>query len=393
MPTRHLAGLTSRIRLLLGITILLVYPGTLAAAPPPGYYDSVDETSAETLRSTLHLVIDGHTKIPYTASSTDTWNVLELADEDPLNSNRILDLYQNRTFTKYGGGNSYYNREHVWPKSYGFPDDGPTNKPYSDCHCLFLCDIEYNSDRANRIFDNCLSGCVWRVTDNYNGESGTNYFKDATPIGIWETWQGRKGDCARALFYMDVRYEGDSGEPDLILTDDPYLILACSTGNNEPVAYMGLLEVLLQWHEDDPVDAKELDRNDEVYTYQHNRNPFIDHPEWVEVLFGDPLSSVPGDLARRDLPAAAFTAVAPNPFNPCTRIAFAIVDPGQVEVEIFSLEGRLVRTLSRGYRGLGEHSLSWNGTDDEGERAASGAYICRLKREDEADTVKLLLLK
>ncbi|MFH1842981.1 MAG: endonuclease, partial [bacterium] len=338
-------------------------------------------------------VIDGHTKIPYTDSSTDTWNVLELADEDPLNSSRILDLYQNRTFTKYGTGNSDYNREHTWPKSYGFPDDGSTNKPYTDCHHLFLCDIEYNNDRANRIFDNCLSGCVWRVADDYNGESGTNYFKDATPIGIWETWIGRKGDCARAMFYMDVRYEGDSGEPDLILTDDPYQILSCATGSNESVAYMGLLEVLLQWHEEDPVDTKEQDRNDAIYTYQHNRNPFIDHPEWVDAIFGDPLSEVPGDLARRDLPAACFTEVAPNPFNPCTRIVFSVVKPGEVQVEIFSLEGRLVRTLLRGHRGIGEHALSWNGTDDDGGRVASGAYFCRLKHRDETDTVKLLLLK
>jgi len=391
--TRHHPCQATRTLLLIGTAIMMVYPGTLAAAPPPGYYDSVDETTGETLRSTLHLVIDGHTKIPYTASSTDTWNVLELADEDPLNSSRILDLYQNRTFTKYSTGNSYYNREHTWPKSYGFPDDGSSNKPYTDCHHLFLCDIEYNNDRANRIYDNCLSGCVWRVADNYNGESGTNYWKDATPIGIWETWQGRKGDCARAMFYMDVRYEGDSGEPDLILTDDPYLIAASATGSNESVAYMGLLEVLLQWHEADPVDAKEMDRNDAVYTYQHNRNPFIDHPEWVDAIFGDPLSGLPGNLASRDLPAAVFTEVAPNPFNPSTRIAFSITEPGQVAVEIFSLDGRLVRTLLHGQRRIGEHSLSWNGTNDDGGRVASGAYFCRLVRGDFSDTVKLLLLK
>ncbi|MEZ6021014.1 MAG: endonuclease [Planctomycetota bacterium] len=58
------------------------------------------------------------------------------------------------------------------------------------------------------------------------------------------------------------------------------------TGSNESVAYMGELDVLLQWHAQDPPDAWEMARNDIVYSYQGNRNPFIDHPEWVDCLFG-----------------------------------------------------------------------------------------------------------
>ncbi len=96
---------------------------------------------------------------------------------------------------------------------------------------------------------------------------------------------------ARALLYMDVRYAGGThgvtgyAEPDLILTDSLAQIEASNTGANLSVAYMGLLSVVLQWHLDDPVDAKELARNDAVYAYQGNRNPFIDHPEWVACLF------------------------------------------------------------------------------------------------------------
>ena len=82
---------------------------------------------------------------------------------------------------------------------------------------------------------------------------------------------------------MDVRYEGDGTEPDLILTDDPSLIQ--ETAGNAPVAYMGILTTLLQWHNQDPVSDRERRRNDVVYSYQHNRNPFIDHPEWVQPIF------------------------------------------------------------------------------------------------------------
>jgi hypothetical protein len=90
---------------------------------------------------------------------------------------------------------------------------------------------------------------------------------------------------------MDVRYEGGNhgstgaAEPNLILTDDENLIDASNTGQNETVAYMGMLTVLLQWHAEDPVDDFERNGHEVVYGYQGNRNPFIDHPEWVECVF------------------------------------------------------------------------------------------------------------
>ena len=85
--------------------------------------------------------------------TTDTWNILELAQQDPGNSSRIIDVYKNASYAKVGAGNSFYNREHPWPKSYGFPNDGGSNYPYSDCHVLFLCDSSYNSSRGNKIYD------------------------------------------------------------------------------------------------------------------------------------------------------------------------------------------------------------------------------------------------
>ncbi|MBN1826930.1 MAG: endonuclease [Candidatus Eisenbacteria bacterium] len=350
-------------------------------------------STPESLRATVHAVIDGHTKIPYTSSSTDTWDVLDAADEDPLDSTHVLDLYRNRSYLKYGGGNSYYNREHVWPNSYGFPDDGSTNKPYTDCHHLFDCYIGYNETRGNRIFDACSTLCQTYTVDDYNGESGANYSRNTSPVGIWETWEGRRGDVARAMFYMDVRYEGDSGEPDLILTNDVDSILASSTGNNESVAYMGLLDILLQWHEDDPVDDKERSRNDVVYSYQGNRNPFIDHPEWVAGIFIEGTTDIapggPPEAARK----AWITAVSPNPFNPRTNVLFSLADPGHVRLDVYSVSGKLVRTLLSGHRASGEHSVFWDGTNGAGESVASGVYFCLLRSDGGADTRKLVLVR
>jgi endonuclease I len=270
-----------------------------AAQGPPGYYTSVNTSSATTLRQTLHLLIDDHTRFPYTSTATDTWDVLEQADEHPANSGAILDLYKNTTYTKVGGGTSNYDREHSWPKSYGFPNDGASNYPYTDCHHLFLCDSSYNSSRSNKPYQGADALATEKPTDANNGAGGgvgvypgnSNWTDGAFTLGRWETWRDRRGDVARALMYLDVRYEGGNhgitghAEPDLRLTDDTALIQASNTGANISVAYMGLLSVLRQWHVEDPVDAKEMARNDTIFAYQGNRNPFIDHPEWVECLF------------------------------------------------------------------------------------------------------------
>ncbi|MEQ8765785.1 MAG: endonuclease [Planctomycetota bacterium] len=283
--------------IVLSLLSLTLFSGTVIAQPP-GYYDSVDDSNPTTLRATLHQVIDDHTRFPYTSGGTDTWDILELADEDPSNASRILDIYKNATFTKAGGGNPNYNREHLWPSSYGFPIDDGQNYPYTDCHILRLCFDDYNTARSNRPFRICDGNCTEEPTDFNDGRGGgsgtypgnSNWVRGFGEAGTWEVWNGRRGDVARAMFYMDLRYEGGTHngtgapEPNLILTDNGSLIQA-DVNNNKSVAYMGLLAVLLQWHAEDPVDQRERDRNDIVFGFQGNRNPFVDHPEWVDCLF------------------------------------------------------------------------------------------------------------
>lgn len=268
-------------------------PANLLAAIPPGYYNTIITDTPAQLRTTLNSVIDDHTRFPYTSSGTDTWIILEIADQDPANASHILDLYRNLSLVKFGGGTGPYNREHTWPNSLGFPNDGGTNYPYTDCHHLFLCDVGYNSDRGNKPYGTVTAGSTERVTSFNDGQGGgsgvfpgnSNWFT-AT---LWQTWNGRKGDVARAMFYMDVRYEGGThgitgaSEPNLILTDNISLIV--TTGSNASTAYMGLLASLLTWSAQDPPDARERAHNDGVHSFQGNRNPFVDHPEWVNALY------------------------------------------------------------------------------------------------------------
>jgi endonuclease I len=265
------------------------------AAIPSGYYDSVNTSNYQTLHDSLHEIVDDHHRFPYTSSATDTWDILEAADEDPNNSSNVIDIYKNASYSKVGGGNSNYNREHSWPKSFGFPNDGSGNYPYTDAHHLFISNSGYTSSRSNKPFADCISGCIVKTTLANNGrgsgsgDSNTTTGSGAT--GSWETWDARKGDSARALMYLAVRYEGGThsvtgkSEPDLILTDNRSLIANSNTGSNLTVAYMGLRSTLIQWHKDDPVDDFERRHNDTVYAHQGNRNPFIDHPEYVACIF------------------------------------------------------------------------------------------------------------
>ena len=261
-----------------------------------GYYSRVNTSSASQLRCSLHQIIRGHTAYPYSSStSISTWDILEMADEDPLNSGRILDVYRNRSYTKVSGragtgSGLTYNREHTWPKSLGFSSStgnlGLPHSPHTDTHMLFLSDTNYNSDRGNKPYGNC-SGCTERATEVYYGQGGgsgvypgnSNWFN----ASYFQTWGKRKGDVARAVLYMAIRYEGGThpvtgqGEPDLELTDNPSQIVATSSSP----AYMGLMSTLLAWHQADPPDAIERARNEVVFSFQGNRNPFIDHPEWA----------------------------------------------------------------------------------------------------------------
>jgi len=284
-------------RMRLALAAIAAFGTAIAAQAPPNYYLTVNPSTPATLRSTLHAVIDDHTRIPYTAAVTDTWDVLEAADQHPTVSTQILDVYKNAAYTKVTGGNTNYDREHTWPKSYGFPDE-PSSYPHTDCHHLFLCAITHNGARGNKPYDNgTASWTAWTTLVNAGQGGGTgfpgnsNWTEATSALGSWQTWSSRKGDVARALMYMDVRYEGgvhgttNLAEPDLRLTDDRNLIAASVTSTNTSLAYMGELSVLLQWHAQDPVDAKEMARNNAVFAHQSNRNPFIDHPEWAACLF------------------------------------------------------------------------------------------------------------
>jgi endonuclease I len=257
--------------------------------PPPDYYVTAEGKTGSELRQALHLIIRNHRAIPYSSSGTDTRAALKVLDEQSLNTNNVVLIYSGFSDPKSGFGlTTGWNREHLWPNSDGLDDTLPS---FTDLQNLRACDTTVNSARGNKVFD------VSNPLDpNYRNLAHLEAPLCSTDTDSWEPRDEEKGDIARALFYMAVRYTGDAPhEPALKLTDHIELISSTNT-------CMGRLSTLLKWNAADPVDAREQLRNDLIYSlYQTNRNPFIDHPEWVNLAFGPQLTitfDAPTELLR-----------------------------------------------------------------------------------------------
>jgi endonuclease I len=282
-----------------------------SAAPPPGYYDSAQGLSGTPLKNALHNIIKGHTVISYSATEA----ALKVVDEDPNNSNNVLLHYKGTSVAKSGFG-STWNREHLWPQSLG-ADVSPKK---SDIHHIFAEDESINSSRGNSVFDN--------VYPNQTGSAAGNYWTSSK----FEPRDAQKGDVARALFYMDVRYDGTGGESDLNLVNS----------TSPSYGQMGVLPTLLQWNTLDPPDDLERARNDKIYqSYQHNRNPFIDHPEYANLIWA-PVSS--GDTVSVSFANRAGASVAAGTVN-YPVLSFTLT-AGSNEWDLASVTVRNIGTLA-----------------------------------------------
>lgn len=254
---------------------LLSHLALADAYDPPGTYYNNATGTGTTLKQQLNTIIKtGHTSIPYTDSTapyTDVRTALQITDADPNNPGRILLVYNHASLNISGltgpppgwdAGKSW-SREHTWPQSRGIVN---TSQPDgSDLHALRPISPSLNSSRGNL---------------NYGGAYGAQAFGIVTDGGnqMWYPGDADAGMIARSEFYMAVRYDGtDSNTTDLEL-------VAGNPADNGTT--LGDLNRLIQWHFAATPDTFERRRNQVIYdSYQHNRNPFIDHPEYVWSIF------------------------------------------------------------------------------------------------------------
>jgi len=232
------------------------------------YYATALTAANDELRNAINKDISkDQKKLTY----SEVWTVLTHSDEDPADSGKVIEIYSGRSIGKglnagkIGNSGNAWNREHVWSKSHGFPSQEQFG--YTDAHHLRPADASINSERSNLDFD--LGGTP--ISESPENAKDSDSFEPRDEM---------KGDVARMMFYMDVRYAGEDSDktPDLILVD--------YTNTVSGSAEFGKLCTLYAWHQADPVSDWERNRNNVVFEYQGNRNPFIDRPEWVQQIFG-----------------------------------------------------------------------------------------------------------
>lgn len=257
---------------------------TAFAVVPTGYYNAATGTGA-TLKTNLYNIIKGHT-----AKSYDyLWTAFETTDKRA--DGKVWDMYSNTSYTfgtnqcgEYTKENDCYNREHSFPSSW-FSDAIPM---YSDLFHIYPVDGYVNGMHSNYPF-----GKVGTATfTSTNGSKLGNCVTPGYSGTVFEPIDEYKGDFARSYFYMATRYENliaswysNSTEADAVLQNNAF-----------PVFETWFLNMLGEWHVADPVSAKEIARNDAVYAIQNNRNPFIDHPEYVYQIWGVGQGTVTGKI-------------------------------------------------------------------------------------------------
>lgn len=239
---------------------------------------------------------------------------------DQSNEKRKIHAWDAHSSGTGDESNGYLNREHVWPKSYGFSkainNDGTTdNEAYkkgpagTDVHHLMAADDWVNSYlHSNYFYGNVETvskyGQEERATEA--NKMGTSVHSEVTATNIFEPLDQHKGDIARAIFYMCAMYNSYDGstpsgyDPNLALSNNPTDIGYSTIGStiDSPATY-GILQDLLEWNKLDPVDEFEIHRNNLIFNnYQFNRNPFVDFPEWADLIWGDKNSA--GNYAKPD---------------------------------------------------------------------------------------------
>lgn len=191
------------------------------------------------------------------------WKLSPNSSETNPYMNLIYASYNGSTSTAYKRSDytTVWDREHIWPQSRG--GFNTSTGPGTDMHHLRASDKNNNSTRGNKDFDNVSSG---NYVKDYRSQNSGYYSGDR-----YMPMLQYRGDVARACFYMSLVYPSNC----------PLIESTPGSGIS-----LGKLSVLLQWHELDPVDEFEMKRNNIIYdSYQHNRNPFIDHPEWAHSIF------------------------------------------------------------------------------------------------------------
>ena len=331
--------------------------GVVASTQPNGYYDPLNGLSGSNLKQAMQDII-AEEGVVRAQTYTDIIDILKEADQNPANSNQVWLVYKEIGRAKLDyqtTSNSIgkWNREHTYPRSRGGfnsidLDDIADGKNVfwnttadslrhgnSDAHALRAADGPENSSRGNQHYG------------QYNGPSGT--------LGKF------KGDVARSVFYMAIRYNNLA-----IVNGFPV----------STVGELGDLATLLDWHRNDPPDDFEMNRNNIVYTWQFNRNPFIDYPDLVEYIWGNQVGNAWDPSLSINEVSDLNIRLYPNPVKDKLYISGIA---NETLVEVFSVDGRKLSEVVIN----SDTSLTFN--------LNNGIYLLKMFSEGKTITKKIVV--
>lgn len=296
------------------VAIFSVFTSLLIGQIPAGYYDGTSGLTGATLKTKLSAIISAgakdngydalYTGYPTTDSDHSYENdgsVLDMYSEDPTGSDPYNYQHGVKKCGNYSTEGDCYNREHVIPQSFFDLDNNKKGDPpmVSDIHFIRPTDGKVNGMRSNYPFGTVSKASFTSKNGSKLGPcSATGYTGT-----VFEPIDEFKGDIARMVFYFVTRYESK--------------LSGFSTGNMlGDSTYPGLqtweLNVLLTWAAQDPVSASEIERNDASYNFQNNRNPYIDHPEWVQLVWGSQTSDTESPSTPTNLTVASTSTTSAN---------------------------------------------------------------------------------
>ncbi|MXN90106.1 T9SS type A sorting domain-containing protein [Flavobacterium sp. Sd200] len=353
--------------LVLGFIALGAY-----AQAPANYYNNATGTGY-TLKTQLHNIIRGHN----TQSYNQLYTCYEESDRDYFyeNDGTVLDIYsenptgadpynfsatnRNDRCGNYANEGDCYNREHLLPQSV-FNERSPM---VSDAHHILPTDGKVNGYRGNLPFGRVNNTNYTSRNGSKRGSNLNSGYTAGFSGTVFEPIDEFKGDVARCLLYMAVRYQ------DVIAGWGDWAML---DGTNDHVFTNWALTTLLTWHQQDPVSDRETTRNNAVYDFQGNRNPFIDHPEYAAQIWG----TVAG---TEDIFASALS-VYPNPAvnNKVNIYSEAVLD----EIQLISINGQLVQRIQKPQAINSTYTL---------EQLPQGLYLLKATSGNQTVTKKIVV--
>ncbi len=340
----------------LSICLILL---TFALGLNADYYDTVINLTGQNLFNGLRSLISNNTNTSYDASKVVLFQTLDNT------GGNVTCVYTGQVYNvgyNYNG-NSNPNTEHTYAQSWFVGSE--TSKQKSDLHHLFVTNSVVNSSRGNypltTVANHSTANVYYTSTprQSYRGSSASGYT-------VFEPADQFKGNIARALLYFNTRY----------------------AGNNLVQQNVDMLPVLLLWHVADPPDAAEVTRNIGVYNYQNNRNPYVDHPEFVGRIWGGTDNA---DDLLLTIPELKISSIYPNPFSSSLAISVDSKSSTPVTATVYNLKGQKVFYQSYTLT-TGETKLEFDGKDTNGKALNPGIYFIQLESPKQRLNTKVLKL-